>query len=111
MILREKYIMWVDEIDNEDEIVYAVGHKKVSESEDSIIKFTTEFDFEWLRIMLAEQYDEFMQLGRMFYYIHIIEPGCEINRIELTNFEGLTEEEIESAKKRAEDWANHLKEE
>lgn len=46
MILREKYIMWVDEIDNEDEIVYAVGHKKVSESEDSLIKFTTEFDFE-----------------------------------------------------------------
>ena len=41
MILREKYIMWVDEIDNEDEIVYAVGHKKVSESEDSLIKFTT----------------------------------------------------------------------
>lgn len=103
--------MWVDEIDNEDEIVYAVGHKKVSESEDSLIKFTTEFDFEWLKIILAEQYDEFMQLGRMFYYIHIIESGCEINRIELTNFEELTEEEIKSAKKRAEDLANHLKEE
>lgn len=63
-------------------------------------------------MILREKYinDKFMQLGRVFYHIHIIEPGCEIKRIELTNFEELSEEEIESAKKSAEEWANNLKE-
>jgi hypothetical protein len=106
MKFENKYIMWVEEIDKEQEIVYAVGHKKDSENE---IKFATEFDFDWLKIMFADDYDEFMQLGRLFYYTHTIEPGLETNRVELTNFNPLTEEQIADAEKRAEEWTKKLK--
>jgi len=107
MAIINKYIMWVENIDNEREVVCAAGHEKLGDK-DSFEKFYMEFSFEWLEIMLAENYNEFMQIGRMFYYTHSIEPGCEINRVELTNFPPLTEEQIKEAEKRAEYWFENL---
>lgn len=107
MKIEEKFIMWVEGIDSEENIVYAIGNKINS---DNAFRFASEFDFDWLKIMLADEYDEFMQLGRIFYYTHTIEPGLETNRIELANFPPLTEEQIKDAEKRAAEWVEILKE-
>jgi hypothetical protein len=109
MALLDEYLMWVSELNDEGGTVWCEGHKIIYEEERSVEKFSIEFDIDWLKIMLADEFDGFMKVGRLFYYTHSINPGVEEFRIRLTDFPEPTKEEIELARKAAEEWEEFLK--
>lgn len=107
MDLIKKFSLHVDEIDENDEILYVIGHQLLPDGEVSGLKYEAKFDFAWLQIMLGEGgFNEIKQLGRLFYFYE-----GDRNRIDLPFFEPFSEEEKENIKKKAAYWAENIKEE
>jgi len=107
MGLTKKFTIHVDEINEADEVIYVIGHEQLQNGEISGVKYEAKFDFAWLQIMLGDNgFNEIKQLGRLFYFYE-----GDKSRIDLPFFEPLSEEEKESIKKKAEYWAENIKEE
>ena len=98
MGLTKKFIMWVEDINDSDETIYAMGHEIMLDDSESLTKYELSFDFAWLNIMLGEHcFNELKQMVRVFYFYE-----GERNRIDLPFFEPLTDEDIKKAYDEAE---------
>lgn len=96
----KKYVMWVEEIDNDNEIIHAVGHEVLANDTKSGTKYVNQFDFDWLKIFLGENgFKEMSQVGRIFYFYE-----GERYRFDLPFYEPLSEED----KKKAQEWAEEM---
>lgn len=111
-MIENKFSMWVEEIDEKEKTIYGVGNQVLNNGL-SDYKHVIEMDFEWLEIMLSkEDYEEITtKLGRrFFFYENTNDEKSPEYRIELTNFPKLTQEQIDSAMKKADELYKWFKE-
>lgn len=91
--------MYVEEINDIDETIYAIGHEMMPDDSRSSAKYELNFDYAWLNIMLGEHgFNELKQRGRIFYF-----HEGDRNRIDLPFFEPMSDEDIKEAYDEAEE--------
>lgn len=104
-----KYVMWVEDVVDEDEFINVIGHKVLSSTKRSLVKYNKSFDYEWLRSVLGNCFEEIKQEGRVFYYWENDEG--EQLRIDLPFYPPMTDEQKKSVQEWVEEMFKNAREE